>query len=59
MNGSSVMTDLSGVATIIWKPKLAKMFMASAVNSLSALSKASSSTTGAYMGSAWSLPPNW
>ncbi len=47
MNGSSVITDFSGVATTIWNPKLSKMFIASAVNSLSALSKASSSTTAA------------
>ena len=50
MYGSRVITDLSGVAMIIWKPKLAKMFMASAVYSLSALSKASSMITGALHG---------
>ena len=47
MKGSSVVTALSGVATIIWKPNWRKMFMASVVKSLSALSKASSSTTSA------------
>jgi len=52
------MTDFSGVATTIWNPKLVKMFIAKAVNSLSALSKASSSTTGAYIGTPWSFPPS-
>jgi len=34
------MTDFKGVATTIWNPKVLKMFIAIAVNSASALSKA-------------------
>ena len=59
MKVSNVWTAFSGVATIIWKPKRRKIDIERSVNSLSALSKASSRITGAKAGRPSADSPNW